>query len=66
MDNNIDSNKNDRIYEDNIDLKSEIKINKTTRAQRMGNITIKKIEKFIACLILMGIINFTRICRLLG
>ena len=56
-DNYIDSNKNDIIYEDNNNLKSEIKINKTTRAQRMGNITKEKIEKFIACIILMGIIN---------
>ena len=47
-DNYIDSNKNDIIYEDNNNLKSGIKINKTTRAQRMGNITKEKIEKFIA------------------
>ena len=56
-DNYNDSNKNDRIYEDNIDLKSEIKINKTTGARRIGNKTIVKIEKFIACIILTRIIN---------
>ena len=37
--------------------KSEIKKNKMTRGERVGKITTEKLEKYIACIILMGIIN---------